>query len=324
MSTQETPTWQHGPITTVNLPLPGEHAAVGVTVHIVRGDSGVALIDSGIVWAYETLEKSIADADFDKSEIKLLLNTHEHMDHVGNNGPIVEETGCLVGAHPLRAGLIADNEANADFFVRMYPDVEPEFDPKEEYLDWMSRKSAPVNLHLTEGAVVDLGSARLEVVELPGHSLCEIGFFEENTHALIFGDSLMPEASPNLYLYEDPNVLRDTCRKIQRLISERDVQVVLSGHEDPLSADQATEWADECFDRSVKIEEAILEAIREQPGITLGPLRDQVVENFDKLREWRALITIGGHLKDLAQRGTLEQRGDGWVVASGAEERVGR
>ena len=314
--------WQHGAITTVSLPLKGQHGQVGVTVHVVRGENRVALIDSGVVWAYPALGEALHEMGVAKSTIKLLLLTHEHMDHIGNNGQLVAETGCLVAAHPMRADLIADNERNARSFVHRFPDVEPVFDLGPEYLDWMGPKAAPVNLFLREGVVIDLTGPRLEVIELPGHSPCEIGFFDSESRSLIFGDTLMPDRAPVLYLYEDPGQLRDTCRKIQRFVQEREVAVVLSGHENPMGGPEAIEWARVCLERTRKIEDAIIAALREQPGITLGALRDVVVTAFGKLREWRALITIHGHLDELTRRGVVERRGSGWAIVAGASTDV--
>lgn len=309
-------TWQHGPITTFDLPLAGEHAVVGVTVHVVGGGDRVALIDSGVVWAYDQLQEGLASAGVDRSSLKLVLNTHEHMDHIGNNGRLVAETGCIVAAPGALAHLYLDLEGNARHFVHRFPDIDPVFDPRPEYLDWMGPEGAPVTVHLAEGDVIELDGARLRVVELSGHSSAEVGYLEERSRTLVVGDALMPDRSPNLYLYEDAAQLRATCRRIQDLIREHDVQVVLSGHEHPCTAEQAIAWADECHDRTLRIEAAVLDVVSAQPRIGLGPLRDAIVARFSKLHEWRALITVAAHLDELERDGRVAREADGWVAAT--------
>ncbi|MBA2357252.1 MAG: MBL fold metallo-hydrolase [Actinobacteria bacterium] len=308
--------WRHGPITTLKMQLKGDQSNVSVTVHVVEGADRVALIDSGLVWGYEQLEEGLREAGIDKRRLALLLNTHEHMDHIGNNARLVRETGCLVGAHPRYAAWIEDHELGARQMVLRFPDVEPVFDPKPEYLDWMEDEETTVNLHLTDGNVIDLGGGvQLEVIELHGHSLSEIGFYERSSDTLIFGDSLMPTHVPVLFLYEDPYEVRATCKRITQIARERDLRTVLSGHGDPCGPDEAIAWAADCADRTRTIEEAVVEAVEGSPGITLGPLRDAVTGRLGKLREWRALITIDGHLRDLERRGVIVVSGSGHAAA---------
>jgi hydroxyacylglutathione hydrolase len=308
--------WRHGPITTVKMQLKGDQANVAVTVHVVEGGDRVALIDSGLVWGYDQLEDELRDAGIDKRRIALLLNTHEHMDHIGNNARLVRETGCLVGAYPRHASWIEDHELGAQQMVLRFPDVEPLFDPKPEYLDWMEDEETTVNLHLTEGNVVDLGGGvALEVIELHGHSLSEIGFYERSSDTLIFGDSLMPTHVPVLFLYEDPYEVRGSCKRIMQIARERPLRTVLSGHAEPCGPDDVIAWAADCYDRTRAIEDAIVEAIEASPGIRRGALRDTVTERLGKLREWRALITIDGHLRDLERRGVIIPSGSGHAAA---------
>lgn len=309
--------WQNGPITTIKMQLKGDQSNVAVTVHAVEGAEHIAVIDSGLVWGYDQLERGLVEAGIDKRRISLLLNTHEHMDHIGNNARLVRETGCLVAAQGRHAAWIEDHNLGADRMVLRFPDVEPVFDPGPEYLDWMETEETSVNIHLAEGAVVNLGGdVELEVLELPGHSLSEIGFYERSTGALVFGDALMPTHVPVLYLYEDPRAARSTCRRITQLARERDLSVVLSGHGEPCDQEELIVWAADCYERTEQIERAVLSAVEANPGITLGPLRDVVTEGLGKLREWRALITISGHLTDLHDRGVIAREGDGWRLTN--------
>ncbi len=305
--------WRHGPISTLNMQLKGDQSNVSVTVHIVEGADRVALIDTGLVWAFDQLEEAFDELGIAMSRVDLLLNTHEHMDHIGNNARVVGESGALVGAHPRRAAWIEDHRLGAEQMVLRFPDAEPVFDPKPEYLDWMEVEEAPVHLHLVDGNVVNLGGGvELEVIELHGHSLGEIGFLERSSGTLVFGDALMPTHVPVLFLYEEPHHTRATCRRIMQLARDHDVQAVLSGHAEPCGRDEVIAWAGECLDRTRQIEQAIVEAVQEVPGADLARIRDVVTERLGKLREWRALITIDGHLRDLERQGVVGRAGSGW------------
>lgn len=316
--------WQHGPIHTLELQLRGEHAGVSVSVHIVEGADRVAMIDSGISWAYDQV-KDFLDEHGYTARLDLLLSTHEHMDHCGNHRRVVTDTGALVAAHPLRADWMRDAERNAQEYVLRYPDIEPVFDWRKEYWDWIGDEGTPVDIELSEPARVDLGGVRLEVLDLPGHSPAEIGFYEPEERILVFGDTLMPAHVPNMYLYEDVAQIRASCVRIQQFVADHDVATVLSGHQRPMGPQDAHQWAQECADLTVDIEDAVLETIRSHPGADLGGVRDRVVKRLNKMREWRALITCHAHLRDLEARGLAREQDGGWhPLAEGDEGSVGR
>lgn len=161
--------------------------------------------------------------------------------------------------------------------------------------------------------MVDLGNIKLEVVELMGHSMGEIGFFHDDSKILLFADPLLPAYNPVLYLYEDPHVMRATCNKVANFIRERGVQTVLSSHDFPCDAETGIAWATDCHGRVDAIEAAILETIKHHPGITMGVLRDKICDQFEKVREWRALVTLNAHLVDFEKQGLIQNQGEGWA-----------
>lgn len=314
---------QNGPISTMRMQLKGDQSNVSVAVHVVVGADRVALVDSGLVWGYEQLEAALEELRIDKRQISLLLNTHEHMDHIGNNARVVRESGAVVAAHPRRASWIEDHELGAEQMVRRFPDVEPVFDPVPEYLAWMEDEAAPVNFQLVDGTVVNLGGGvELEVIELHGHSLGEVGFFERSSRTLVIGDALMPTHVPVLYLYEDPDWARATCRRLVQLADTRELVTAVSGHADSCGREELIAWAGDCLERTNEIEGVILDVIADDGAPSLGALRDAVTARLGKLREWRALITIDGHLRDLERRGTIVRSGEGWRPRLLAAERA--
>lgn len=302
---------QHGPFHMIDLPLSAMENKTSVRIWAVQGSEKTALIDSGVHARYGRVVQALADIGIGR-DLNYLLLTHEHMDHVGNNAALVRDTGCTVMTHPLRADRIADNVLNAETIVHAFPDVEPYFDIKPEYLDWMGPEAAKVDEFITEGDVVDLGDIRIEVIEVVGHSMAEIAFYHDDSKTLVLGDPLMPAYDLVLNLYEDPNVMQATHRKIINMIRDRNIATVLNAHHHPLPASDAVAWAEECHERVAKIGETILATIRANPGIEFGALRDSVCDAWDKLKEWRALVTINGHLGDFENRGVIRKSGSGW------------
>ncbi len=304
---------QSGPFAVVSMGLPGDHEGKTATrVFFVRGAQKIALIDSGLYGGLGDLKQAFEELGLDHGDLDLLLLTHEHMDHVGNNGWLKAESGCTILGHAARADRVADNMLNAKAIVHAFPEGE-HFDLNAEYLDWMGPTEGPIEQFIKDGDVIDLGGGvELEVVEVLGHSMAEVGFFERSTKTLVIADPLLPPFNPVLYLYEDPNVMRATFDKIERFLSERDVQAVLFAHDEVKTAAETVELVNDCRRRVDQVEASMVAHMKANPGISFGELRDKCCDDQNMVREWRALVSIDASLKDFAAKGLAEQREGGW------------
>ena len=248
-----------------------------------------------------------------RNELDFLLLTHEHMDHVGNNGWLKGENRlrCVRATTRGRTALrtICSTPSRS---CTLFPEGE-HFDLHSEYLDWMGPTAGPIDEFIREGDVIDLGGGTvLEAIELPGHSMAELGFFEPQTRTLVIADPLLPPFNPVLYLYEDPQAMRETFDKIERLLRELKVKCVLLAHDQPKSADETLDLLADCRRRVDKVEESIITHIKATPGISFAELRDRCCDDQNMVREWRALVSIDASLKAFAASGMVEKREDGW------------
>ena len=308
--------YRNGPIASVSMGLPGDHEGKTATrVFFVKGSDKLALIDSGLHAGLPALKKAFDELGHSRSDLDYLLLTHEHMDHVGNNGWLKSETGCAVLGHLARADRVADNMLNARAIVHAFPEGES-FDLRSEYLDWMGPTEGPIDKFLVEGDLIDLGGGVvLEAVEVLGHSMAEIGFFECSRRSLVIADPLLPPFNPVLYLYENPHVMRATFDKIERFLEERDVQTVIFAHDEPKNPDETVELIEDCRRRVDQVEASIISHIKAKPGIGFAELRDRTCDDQNMVREWRALVSINASLQDFQSRRLVRKVGEGWEYA---------
>ena len=177
----------------------------------------------------------------------------------------------------------------------------------------MGPTEGPIDEFIQEGDQIDLGGGVvLEVVEVLGHSMAEVGFFEPSTRALIIADPLLPPFNPVLYLYEDPAVMRATFDKIERFLDERDVRTVILAHDEPKDAKATRELIDDCRRRVDKVEDSILTHVQANPGIGFEELRDKVCDDQGMVHEWRALVSIDASLRAFEAEGVVRRSGGGW------------
>jgi glyoxylase-like metal-dependent hydrolase (beta-lactamase superfamily II) len=101
--------------------------------------------------------------------LKLIVSTHGHWDHIGDNAALAEHTGAQIAVHA------------ADRHRLERP--EPLFAPFD------IPPSVPA-IELAEGGVVRFGSIRLEVLHTPGHTEGSVCLLDREDGVLFSGDTL--------------------------------------------------------------------------------------------------------------------------------------
>jgi len=139
----------------------------GTNVHILadsRSREAIA-IDTAIpslAWIGEEL----AARDW---TLKVIVSTHGHWDHIGDNAAVANHSGADIAVHPL--------------------DRERLTNPQPMYAPFEIPPSVPA-VELAEGGVVRFGDVRLRVLHTPGHTEGSVCLLAEDDGLLFSGDTL--------------------------------------------------------------------------------------------------------------------------------------
>jgi len=103
--------------------------------------------------------------------LKLIISTHGHWDHMGDNAAVAEHTGAPIAVHPLdRHRLVDPQPLFAPFpIVPCVPAVD-----------------------LAEGGEIRFGGIRLSVLHTPGHTEGSVCLLAADEGLLFSGDTLFP------------------------------------------------------------------------------------------------------------------------------------
>ncbi|MFQ3458530.1 BJP family subclass B3 metallo-beta-lactamase [Bradyrhizobium sp. UFLA01-814] len=125
----------------------------GIAVYVIKTSQGLILMDTAMQQSTGMIKDNIAKLGFKEGDIKIILNTHAHLDHTGGFAEIKKETGAQLIAGErdkplLEGGYYPGDESNADLA----------FTPVK------------VDRTVKEGDKVTLGDVTLTAHTTPGHS----------------------------------------------------------------------------------------------------------------------------------------------------------
>jgi glyoxylase-like metal-dependent hydrolase (beta-lactamase superfamily II) len=155
----------------------------GVNIFLLAGDCPT-LIDAGFKGRAKELLKNIARLGFSPRDIKNIIVTHHHADHIGNLAELKETTRATIIAHP----------ADASYIDGKLPQPEPKVS------SWVKKALSPLH-HLWETAPVAIDrlvndgdelafNGGIKVLHAPGHTPGSICLLVKSQGLLIAGDVL--------------------------------------------------------------------------------------------------------------------------------------
>ena len=174
-------------------------------------DGAVTVVDAGMRWGPRRILAGLRTIGAGPADVRRVVITHAHIDHVGGLRKLVADTGADVAAHEREAPYLRDGRSPRT--VRGRTQKLPAVTVAEQFLD---------------GTVLPVAGG-LRVVHTPGHTPGHTSLLHEATGVLITGDTLFNvrglRYSPESFC-TDPEVNR----KSARVLGELDFAVVAFTH----------------------------------------------------------------------------------------------
>lgn len=202
----------------------------GITAILLTSEQGHILIDSGTERGADIVANNIQALGFKLSDVKILLHSHEHFDHVAGLSKLQHLTGAKLLASTLAAPVLRTGESDLR-------------DPQAGQL--RTFPGVRVDGLVSNGSVVTLGPLSLTALTTPGHTLGALSWSWQSCQAtrcltLVYADSLSA-ISNNHYRFSDhPQYLEDYRHAIAK-VGQLTCQLLLTPH--PSASDMRTRLA---------------------------------------------------------------------------------
>jgi glyoxylase-like metal-dependent hydrolase (beta-lactamase superfamily II) len=226
----------------LRLPTPWEHMS-HVNAYAVDQADGIVLIDAGCGGhpsTFEALERALSLAGRTPADVREIVITHYHSDHMGLAGPLAAETGAAVWGHPNHAHFFeAVRDPGAVYAARLAfarehgvpEDWQDSVASMAEELEGVFAAPEP-DRELVDGVTVDSALGPLEAVETPGHAPTHVCLYARDRGLLFAADLVAPIFTTygDWGYSEDPTGdYRASIEKVAAL----DIDLALPGHGRP-------------------------------------------------------------------------------------------
>jgi glyoxylase-like metal-dependent hydrolase (beta-lactamase superfamily II) len=167
------------------------------------------LIDTGLDMNFPSLEKALRDLGLSIEDIHIIINTHEHFDHIGANKRFYDHS--IIAASRSAATKIALQ----DKYVTKYEEFESDTDSWEPHI-WLRDRTR-----------FDFIDFQFRILETPGHTSGCICIYEPSKKLLFSGDTVF--ATGTLSLIAPSGSAGDYINSIERL-NDLKINMLLPGH----------------------------------------------------------------------------------------------
>ena len=202
----------------------------GIAAILITGTDGHILIDSGTERGADLIARNIQRLGFRLEDVKILLHSHEHLDHVGGMARLQQVTGAQLVASSAAAPVLATGKAGRG---------DPQAGMHEPF------PSARVGRVIQGGESVRLGNLMLTAVATPGHTpgalswhwgSCDGGVCRR----IVYADSLSPISHDDYRFSDHPDYVAAFRAGLQR-IAAVECDILLTPH--PSASDMINRMA---------------------------------------------------------------------------------
>ena len=211
--------------------IPGLHMFTGLffgRVYLIKDNDGLSIIDASIESAPDKIVRQLKAAGHQPSDVKRILITHAHPDHIGGLPKLKQLTGAEVITSAIERPVVEADDAVPRVAEEKVSGLGRLMRPKETIMP-----GTPVDRVVEEGTRLPEVMGGLEVLATPGHADGHVTFWQPEKRIAFCGDVIMHMFRLSLPFAAFTVDMEENKRSIRRL-AELDAEMICFGHGEPL------------------------------------------------------------------------------------------
>src|SRR3990172_170586 len=197
-----------------------------VTAFLITGDDGLTLVDSGLPRKKDSILSAVAGAGRQPADLKHILITHHHIDHMGSLGDLMEATGAKSYVHPLDSPIVRGDQPQPG---PNPPSLLGKFAAPLRALFGPPPTTASVDVEVADGAELAIAGG-VRAVHTPGHTPGHLSFLLPRDGGLLFAG----DAAANVFRLGLPIGMftadREQAKESIRKLAALEFEVACFGH----------------------------------------------------------------------------------------------
>ncbi len=292
------------------LPLPFELDSVNV--YLVALIDGFLLIDCGMETepAFEILRGALEKRGIAWAEIRQILLTHMHPDHMGMASRLLALTGAELAMHQAELRhlrLVTGGGRRIPWQDEVYQQagvpkgLESKMDAHFAGIRKNFHDLAP-SRELSGGEQIPTAIGPLEVVWTSGHSPGHICLYSREHKLLFSGDQILEKITPNIAWHPDRDMLAEFLESLRRLAA-LEVDLILPSHGEPFSGHRA--WIEATTSHHGERCDEILGLVREVPQTAHQMVAQLWRRPLSPINHHFAVFEVMAHLEHMRRQGRV-------------------
>ena len=300
----------------VVLPIPFE--LDHVNVYLVQQGDGWLLIDSGIETnaCFNALAEGLRSQGISIADIRSIVLTHMHPDHIGLASRVIELSGARLMMHGaelehLRA-IIDGSHNTMDEGLRRAGVPEPLQRQVRIAIGMLRNSLQSLNPDqvFEGGETIETEHEVYEVIWSPGHSPGHICLYARRAKLLFSGDHILTDITPNISWQPGRDTLDDFLASLRKL-EPYDIDLVLPSHGEPF--DGHREWIADTMRHHEDRSNAIAALLERRPQSAHELMAGIWPGRFGPFHYYFAVFEVLAHLEHMRRNGKVRADGELWL-----------
>lgn len=207
--------------------IPGEDEMIPDAHAYVIGlpSSGdLSLVDAGLMGKGGYKIRALGGLGIKPQEIKRVIMTHTHLDHIGCLGEILQQMdGLELWVHEKEAEPLEQGDESTVYGMDMFKSM-----CQMQYRLQPGAFKFKVDRKLKGGETLELGGMTWEVLSIPGHSAGSIALYNRAGKILIPGDTVYADRA--IGRFDLHGASGAALKKSLEILAELEVDILLPGH----------------------------------------------------------------------------------------------